>query len=348
MANNQQTQPLPPLPIFKGEGYEFWHIRMRTSLMSQDLWDFVATGFNEGDGDRNRLRENKKKDARALSLIQQAVHDEVFSRIVAATTAKQAWTVLQTEYQGDSKVKMVKLQGLRRDFETIQMKEGEAVADFLSNVMKIVNQKRAYGETVTDQKVVEKVLRSLPVRWDHVVTAIEESKDLSVLTFDQLMGSLQAHEARVNRSVEAVTEEQAFQAFSKEQTGQREDERPGSYRGRGRNSLRGRGRGRGRFSGRGRGSIQCYNCNRFGHVRADCWSEPQVQAAVEEIEEEDDNKLFMAVEIEMKDEKEVEEEDDSKLLMAVGDERKGEHDIWFVDSGCSNHMTGKRSLFQSV
>ncbi|KAJ0578627.1 putative RNA-directed DNA polymerase [Helianthus annuus] len=253
MANNQSTQPLPPLPIFRGEGYDFWQIRMRTLLMSQDLWEFVATGFNEADGDRGRLRENKKKDARALSLIQQAVHDDVFSRIAAATTARQAWNLLQTEYQGDTKVKTVKLQGLRREFETLQMKDGEPVADFLSRTMKIVNQKRAYGETVTDQTVVEKVLRSLPVRWDHVVAAIEESKDLSVLSFDQLMGSLQAHEARVNRGVESVNEEQALQAVSREQTGTQEEERTGSYRGRGRFSSRSRGRGRGRFSGRGRG-----------------------------------------------------------------------------------------------
>ncbi|KAK3001640.1 hypothetical protein RJ639_021269 [Escallonia herrerae] len=43
MASNgnamSATQPL--IPIFKGEGYEFWSIRMRTLLKSQDLWDLV-------------------------------------------------------------------------------------------------------------------------------------------------------------------------------------------------------------------------------------------------------------------------------------------------------------------
>ncbi|KAJ0865267.1 putative RNA-directed DNA polymerase [Helianthus annuus] len=310
-----------PLPIFKGEGYEFWSIRMRTLLMSHDLWDFVETGYNPNDGDQGRLKENKRKDSRALSLIQQAVHDDVFSRIAAATTARQAWTLLQTEYQGDSKVKTVKLQSLRREFETLQMKDAEAVADFLSRVMKIVNQKRAYGEAVTDQSVVEKVLRSLTPRWDHVVTAIEESKDLSTLSFDQLMGSLQAHEARVNRGMEISEEEKVFQTMSGG-----EDNRMGSFRGRGRGVSRGRGRGRGRFGGRGRGSIQCYNCNRFGHVRAECWNEPQAQAAVEDDDEEEECKLFMA----------------------VGCEEKPEKNVWFIDSGCSNHMTGKRGLFQDL
>ncbi|GKA34874.1 hypothetical protein Tco_0721303 [Tanacetum coccineum] len=47
-------------------------------------------------------------------------------------------------------------------------------------------------------------------RFDHVVAAIEESKDLSVLSFDELVGFLQAYEARINRSV-IKEEDKAFQ-----------------------------------------------------------------------------------------------------------------------------------------
>lgn len=274
------------IPIFKGEGYDFWQIRMKTIMIAQDLWDLVETGYEAGDENHERLRLNRRKDARALSVIQQGVHDDVFSRIAAAATAKQAWVLLRNEYQGDNKVKMVRLQGLRRDFETIQMKDGEVVSDFLSKVMKLVNQQRAYGEDVTDQKVVEKVLRSLPDRWNHVVAAIEESKDLSTLSYDQLMGSLQAHEVRLNRNVQPVEEEHAFQA--------KEDESGYSFRGRGRGSARGRGRGRGRGFGRGRG-VQCYNCNRFGHVSSECWSEPQANAAIEGEDGDEEGRLFMVV-----------------------------------------------------
>ncbi|KAK2977519.1 hypothetical protein RJ640_029403 [Escallonia rubra] len=249
MASNgnvmSATQPL--IPIFKGEGYEFWSIRMRTLLKSQDLWDLVEQGYPDPD-EESRLKENKKKDSKALVIIQQAVHDSVFSRIAAATTSKQAWSILRKEFQGDSKVIVVRLQSLRRDFETLYMKSGESIADFLSRAMAIVSQMRSYGEKISDETVVAKVLRSLTPKFDHVVAAIEESKDLSFFSFDELMGSLQAHESRINRSLEK-NEEKAFQV--KETVTRTAEAQSATFRGRGRGGFRGRGRGRG--YGRGRG-----------------------------------------------------------------------------------------------
>lgn len=42
------------------------------------------------------------------------------------------------------------------------------------------------------------MLRSLHSRFNHIVVAIEESKDLEILSLEQLQYSLEAHEARIN------------------------------------------------------------------------------------------------------------------------------------------------------
>ncbi|KAH7561041.1 hypothetical protein JRO89_XS10G0161900 [Xanthoceras sorbifolium] len=64
---------------------------------SQELWDLVENGYAD-PGEEQTLRENKK-DSKALFFILQSVYNTVFSRITAATTSRQAWIILQNEYQ---------------------------------------------------------------------------------------------------------------------------------------------------------------------------------------------------------------------------------------------------------
>ena len=98
----------PLLPIFSREKYEWWSIKMKTLLRPQEIWDLVEHGFvhvlEPIIEEKERRRETKKNDAKALLIIQQAVHETNFSRIAASTTSKQAWSILQKEFLGDSKV----------------------------------------------------------------------------------------------------------------------------------------------------------------------------------------------------------------------------------------------------
>lgn len=91
------------------------------------------------------------------------------------------------------------------------MKDSEGTQDFYSRVTDIVNQIKGCRDTIEDKKVNEKVLRCLPPKFDHAAAAIEESRDLSKMTFSDLLGSLRYHEQRINRSSSQPTE-QAFQS----------------------------------------------------------------------------------------------------------------------------------------
>lgn len=46
------------------------------------------------------------------------------------------------------------------------------------------------GENISDQAIVEKVLRTFPNTFDAIVVVIEESKDLTQLLVDELWGLL--------------------------------------------------------------------------------------------------------------------------------------------------------------
>jgi hypothetical protein len=123
-----------PLPIFNGSNYDLWGGKMKTLFRSQNLWDIVKNGYEEPENistleeaQRKELEVKKQKDASALYLIQQSLADTIFHRITEASTAMQAWDILQNEFLGDSKVCTTRLQILRRELENIKMKDSETV-----------------------------------------------------------------------------------------------------------------------------------------------------------------------------------------------------------------------------
>ena len=63
-----------------------------------------------------------------------------------------------------------------------------------------------------DQMIVEKILRTLSPRFDHIVVAVEESKDLERLKIEELQNSLEAHEQRLNERENSRDFDQAMQA----------------------------------------------------------------------------------------------------------------------------------------
>ncbi|XP_020108580.1 uncharacterized protein LOC109724243 [Ananas comosus] len=212
-----QTQ----IPKLVKDNYENWCIQMKALLGSQDLWELVKIGYQEYTEQeeaafiiarRNDLKDSRKKDKRELFYLYQAVDELTFEKIAEATSSIAAWDILATVFKGDDKVKRIRLQKLRAEFEAIRMKESESVADYVSRILVIANQMKRNGEELNDERVVEKVLRSLTSKFEHIVVAIEESKDISTLSIDQLTVSLQVHEQRLQKVSKDKATKQALKS----------------------------------------------------------------------------------------------------------------------------------------
>jgi hypothetical protein len=69
-------------------------------------------------------------------------------------------------------------------------KEEENLAEYLQRVDEIVNSIRALGEELKDKIIVQKVLISLPMRYDSKVYTLEYREYLDKLTLNELHGIL--------------------------------------------------------------------------------------------------------------------------------------------------------------
>ncbi|XP_022041412.1 uncharacterized protein LOC110943991 [Helianthus annuus] len=314
---NPATGIQSQIPKLSGQNYYHWHIQMRVLLESQDLWNIVEDGFqalgtNPSEDAIAAHRESTKKDRRALHIIFQSVNETVFERIAMAKTSKDAWITLHKSYRGENRVKTVKLQTLRCSFDTLKMKEGETVEDYFNRTTLIVNQLRMNEEQISEQRVVEKILRSLTRNFESVVITVEETKDLESMSTEELMGILQSHELRM-KLYEDVPMEHAFQMqnLNTDRSGQNV-------------------KGRGKNKSRSWGSIRCFNCQKLGHTAKFC---PK-----KDVNERSDNALIHK-------EDELDEQQDDTMFMIFNMEEAIKEDCWYLDSGCSNHMTGNKGLF---
>jgi hypothetical protein len=62
------------------------------------------------------------------------------------------------------------------------MRDFDYVDHFMTHITSIVNHFCRHGEDIQEHKFIEKVLCSLPDKFNMVIVAIEESKYLSTLT----------------------------------------------------------------------------------------------------------------------------------------------------------------------
>nr|XP_012567459.1 uncharacterized protein LOC105851294 [Cicer arietinum] len=95
----------------------------------------------------------------------------------------------------------VKLQALRRQYELLQMEEAESVVDYFNHVQTITNHMKTNGEVMIDLVIIEKILRTLTQRFDHIVVAIDEPKEIDTLKVVKLQAktSKQAFQAQVDK-----------------------------------------------------------------------------------------------------------------------------------------------------
>ena len=136
---------------------------------------------------------------RALNALFSAVINEEFKKISSTETAKEAWIILQTTYEGTKAINDLKFQRLTTSFEEIKMEEDESFDEFYAKLKDIVNSTFNLRETISEPKIVRNVLRSPPERFHAKITLIEESKDIDKIPLIELVGNLQTYELGLSR-----------------------------------------------------------------------------------------------------------------------------------------------------
>ncbi|CAO2825082.1 unnamed protein product [Amaranthus hypochondriacus] len=122
----------------------------------------------------------------------------MFEKIEAAETSHKAWDILNKVYQGNTRIKNVKLQHLKSDFESLKMKRSETASEYVDNVTSIVKNMKALGHDIKECDVVSKILCSMTSKYETIVCMLDEGSIKEAISLDEVLGTLMVHEKRQN------------------------------------------------------------------------------------------------------------------------------------------------------
>jgi hypothetical protein len=263
---------------FDGQKYAFWSIRIKAYIQAQEfqVWQSIVDGYiaptvPPTNDKAVKLGENNSK---AINALLNGLSDTVFTKVAHCKSAKDILDKLRNIYEGDSKVKTTKLQTFRGQFKQLKMKEDEDITTYFLRVDETVNAIIGLGEEIEESVIIQNVLRSLPMRFNPKISALEEISDLNSISMDELHEIFTTYEMRTEHENPDV-KEAAFKASKRSKQNKKEQEEYSSNNdvseddeevtnfvkrlNKGTNS---------RY--RGKLPLICFNCDGIGHFANKC------------------------------------------------------------------------------
>ncbi|GAA0142403.1 hypothetical protein LIER_03310 [Lithospermum erythrorhizon] len=196
------------IPHFDGKHYAHWSEVMKNFLRAKGYWGVVERGLGEPIGgtmlshnQQALLDETRLHDHKVKYYLFQALDREVFEQVLNRSDVKIIWKSLRKKYGGNDKVKKSLCNMLRREFEMLEMTTKETIDDYFAKSTQVANKLRSNGETITDTKIVQKILRTLTDKYTYIIVSIEESSDIETMIVDELQGTLTMHEKKFKRFI---------------------------------------------------------------------------------------------------------------------------------------------------
>ncbi|GJW44536.1 retrovirus-related pol polyprotein from transposon TNT 1-94 [Tanacetum coccineum] len=208
-------------PLFESGSFIYWKNIFETYVKSKDLdlWhgitnddfqpiihnpetklDEVVPFEKQTDDLKRRLAKNNE----AKMVIYNALPRKEYERIFVCNTTKEIWKTLLITHQGNSQVKDNKIDLLVQQYEQFVISEVESIDSAFARFNTIITSLKALDEGYSSKNYVRKFLRALHPKWRAKVMAIEESKDLTSLSLDELIGNLKVHEMIIKKDSEIV------------------------------------------------------------------------------------------------------------------------------------------------
>lgn len=108
--------------VLNPTNYPVWDVKVKSIMDAHGIWETVEPKVDE--------TLDQKKSKQALAFLFQAIPEDMVLQMASYTERKKVWDGLKARYLGVDRVRTARLSTLKRELESLRMKEGETVDDF--------------------------------------------------------------------------------------------------------------------------------------------------------------------------------------------------------------------------
>jgi hypothetical protein len=161
--------PLGKPPVFYGEDYSMWSVKMKGHLTSlhKSIWDVVEYGaqvpqVGDEDYDSDEVAQIRHFNSQATTILLASLSREEYNKVHGLETVKEIWDVLKTAHEGDEVTKITKRETIEGELGQFVLNHGEEPQAMYNRLKTMVNQVRNLRSTKwDDHEMVKVILRSL-------------------------------------------------------------------------------------------------------------------------------------------------------------------------------------------
>ncbi|GKC87379.1 ribonuclease H-like domain-containing protein [Tanacetum coccineum] len=199
------------LPVLNPGEFELWKMRIEQYFLMTDyaLWEVIVNGDSPPpkrtvDGVEQTYPPTtaeeklaRKNELKARGTLLMALPNEHQLKFNSYKNAKSLMEAIEKRFGGNKESKKVQKTLLKQQYENFNGKSSEGLDQIYDRLQKLISQLEIHGETISQEDVNLKLLRSLPSEWKTHTLIWRNKPDLETLSMDDLYNNLKIYEAEI-------------------------------------------------------------------------------------------------------------------------------------------------------
>ncbi|GKA56162.1 hypothetical protein Tco_0755234 [Tanacetum coccineum] len=221
------------VPMLKPGEFELWRMRIEQYIQMIDyaLWEVIENGNTAPkttvvEGVEKVIppttaeeKAQKRLEVKARSTLMMGIPNEHQLKFNSIKDAKLLLEAIEKRFGGNAATKKTQRNLLKQQYENFTAPSSETLDQTFDRLQKLVSQLEILGETLSQEDVNQKLLRSLSPEWNTHAVVWRNKPELETMSMDDLYNNLKVYEPEVKGTSSSNTSTQNMAFVSSNNSG---------------------------------------------------------------------------------------------------------------------------------